>query len=328
MGNELISVIVPVYNGAAYLPRSLEAITAQTYSNLEIILVDDGSTDDSGSLCEEFAAHDARARVIHQPNTGLWAARNSGQDAARGEYLFFPDADDYFHRDTIRLMYEALQRHPVCDLAIVGRKKTERIDEDVNTPVVPVEREVTPEEMMTGTFGAEKPENARFYVPMWNKLFRRSLIEDLRSQPYMRSQDFDFNIRAILKANRAVLLDYDLYYWLQHSGSLTKVREAWDMFYACRSDICYRIFMEMPAARPYSHILLGRLYKLMVFWKGRNYHKETQEAVFRSCRRYERDTRRAYLHEQRIPIREKMLMLILLHSPWLARMVMKVTNNY
>ena len=328
MEPELISVIVPVYNGAAYLPRCLEAITAQTYMNLEIILVDDGSTDESGRLCEEFAARDARARVIHQLNAGLWAARNTGQDAARGEYLFFPDADDYFHRDTIRLMYEALQRHPVCDFAMVGRKMTERPDEDVDTPVAPLEREVSTEEMMTGMFGAEERKNDRFYVYMWNKLFRRSLIEDIHSRRYLRSQDMDFNIRAFLKARRAVILDHDLYYWLQHPGSLTKASEAWDIYYECRSDICYRNFMELPAARPFAHFLLGRLYKLMVFWKNRNYRKETQAAVFSACRRYERDTRRAYLRERRIPFREKLLTLTLLHAPWLARRAMKATKNY
>ena len=328
MENELISVIVPVYNGEKYLPRCLDAITAQTYTNLEIILVDDGSTDGSGRLCEEFAARDSRARVIHQPNAGLWAARNTGQGASHGAYLFFPDSDDYFHRDTIRLMYEALQRHPACDFAIVGRKITERLDEDVDSPVAPPEREVSPEEMMTGLFGAEERKNDRFYVYMWNKLFRRAFIEDLPSRRYLRSQDFDFNIRAFLKADRAVLIDSDLYYWYQHPGSLIKAPEAWDIYYACRSDICYRNYMELPAARPYAHFLLGRLYKLMVFWKNRNYKKETQAAVFRACRQYERDTRRAYLRERRIPLREKMITLTLLHAPWLAHLAMKATKNY
>ncbi len=105
---ELVSVIVPVYNIEAYLPHCLECIEAQTYKNLEIVLVDDGSTDGSGRICDEFAAKDPRARVIHQPNTGCWAASNAGQDAATGEYLWFPDGDDYFHKDIIRLMYEAI----------------------------------------------------------------------------------------------------------------------------------------------------------------------------------------------------------------------------
>ena len=98
-GLELVSVIVPVYNIEDYLPRCLACIEMQTYRNLEIILVDDGSTDGSGRICDEFAAKDSRVRVIHHPeNIGLWAARNTGQDAATGDYLWFPDGADYSSR--------------------------------------------------------------------------------------------------------------------------------------------------------------------------------------------------------------------------------------
>ncbi len=110
MEESLISVIVPVYNVEAYLPRCLDSIANQTYRNLDIILVDDGSTGGSGMLCDEYAARDSRVRVIHQSNKGLWAARNAGQDAANGDFLFFPDADDYFHYDMIRLMNHYLLR--------------------------------------------------------------------------------------------------------------------------------------------------------------------------------------------------------------------------
>ena len=116
----LISVIVPVYNVEKYLPRCLESIERQTYQNLDIILVDDGSTDQSGALCDAFAQRDVRARVIHQANEGLWSARNAGQRAAKGEFLFFPDADDYFHVDIIRLMYDAICKDGGYDFAVVG----------------------------------------------------------------------------------------------------------------------------------------------------------------------------------------------------------------
>ena len=100
---DLISIIVPVYNTEQFLPRCLACIERQTYRNLEIILVDDGSTDRSGAICDEFARKDPRARVIHQENQGLWAARNAGQRVAMGDFLIFPDSDDYFHADMLRL---------------------------------------------------------------------------------------------------------------------------------------------------------------------------------------------------------------------------------
>lgn len=95
MSTPLISVIIPVYNVEKYLRRCLDSVIAQTYQKLEIICVDDGSIDDSGKICDQYAVRDARIKVIHQENQGLSAARNRGIDAADGEYIAFVDSDDY-----------------------------------------------------------------------------------------------------------------------------------------------------------------------------------------------------------------------------------------
>ena len=87
---ETVSVIIPVFNADNYLPRCLQAIESQSFTNLEIILVDDGSTDGSGRICDDFALKDRRAKVVHQQNKGPWAARNAGIDASSGSYFFFP----------------------------------------------------------------------------------------------------------------------------------------------------------------------------------------------------------------------------------------------
>ena len=102
----LISVIVPVYNVAAWLPRCVDSILAQTYENLEILLVDDGSTDGSGNICEEYAKKDTRIRVLHKENGGLSSARNAGLDAAAGAYIGFVDSDDWIAPE----MYAELRR--------------------------------------------------------------------------------------------------------------------------------------------------------------------------------------------------------------------------
>ena len=102
--NDLLSVIIPVYKVEAYLRQCLDSVVTQTYSELQIILVDDGSPDGSGAICDEYAAKDSRIQVIHQPNAGVSAARNAGMDMATGEYLTFIDSDDYIDPD----MYEAL----------------------------------------------------------------------------------------------------------------------------------------------------------------------------------------------------------------------------
>ncbi len=107
----LISVIVPVYNVSEYLPRCVESITAQTYQNIEIILVDDGATDNSGILCDEYALRDSRIKVVHKENGGLSSARNAGIQIAKGEYLTFVDSDDYIDADYVEFLYTLICRH-------------------------------------------------------------------------------------------------------------------------------------------------------------------------------------------------------------------------
>ena len=108
METALISVIVPVYNVAQYLEKSIASIQRQTYHNLEIILVDDGSTDESGRLCDSVAEQDDRVSVIHKSNEGLSQARNDGMKQAHGDYLIFIDSDDYIHPEMIKNLYEQL----------------------------------------------------------------------------------------------------------------------------------------------------------------------------------------------------------------------------
>ena len=120
MNKPLISIIVPVYNIIEYLPRCVETLTRQTYSNLEILLVDDGSTDGTSALCDELAAKDTRIRVFHKENGGSSSARNLGIEQARGEYLGFVDSDDYVEYNMYELLYEAIARNGAL-VAQIGR---------------------------------------------------------------------------------------------------------------------------------------------------------------------------------------------------------------
>ena len=113
----LISVIIPVYNVEKYLRRCLDSVVAQTYRNLEIICVDDGSVDESGKICDQYAVRDARIKVIHQENQGLSAARNRGLDAAEGAYIAFVDSDDYILEDMYKKMLDKLLNYNV-DLCV------------------------------------------------------------------------------------------------------------------------------------------------------------------------------------------------------------------
>lgn len=107
----LVTIVLPIYNVEQYLDRCMKSVVDQTYSNIEIIMVDDGSTDSSGKMCEKWARRDKRIQVIHKQNAGLGMARNTGIDIASGEYICFFDSDDYIELDTIEVLYKAIKKY-------------------------------------------------------------------------------------------------------------------------------------------------------------------------------------------------------------------------
>lgn len=320
---ELISIIVPVYNVADYLPRCLETIAAQTYHFLEIIVVDDGSTDHSGKICDEFAKTDKRAIVVHQNNVGLWAARNVGQRISRGNYLMFIDGDDYLHLDAVKTLYQAINSNKGYDIAMIDYKTTRVLDEDIQGKTEGNFQELTQAELVPKLLSREICRN------VWNKLYRRILIENIYANDYPRSQDLDFNIRVFIQANNAIFIRRKMYFWVQRATSLSNQHGYWDILYWCHCKMFYENYINLPNnKKKYGHYLLSRLYKEMVFLKNRNFGKEREEEVFSQCRKYEIATRKAYWLCWRINPLEKIGVTILLHNPRLTRWLMRVTKNY
>ena len=139
----MISIIVPVYNVEKYLSRCLDSILVQTYRDFELILVDDGSTDRSGAICDEYASRDERIKLIRQSNQGLSVARNVGLDAARGDYIGFVDSDDYIHPETYQILLDALLKYDadlsVCGFNYVCENVIEDLCHPLETPVLTTE---------------------------------------------------------------------------------------------------------------------------------------------------------------------------------------------
>lgn len=320
---ELISIIIPVYNIEAYLPKCLETIAAQTYHYLEVILVDDGSTDSSGKICDSFTENDSRAIVIHQQNQGLWAARNSGQRVAKGDYLMFVDGDDYLHLDAVSTLYQGINQPKKYDIAIVDYKKTDNFDEDILTAKNGGVEEI-PQEIWISSLITHKINRN-----VWNKLYRKELIEDIYNNNFPRAQDFDYNIRVFLKAENVVAIHREMYFWVQRPTSFSHQSDYRDIVYSCIVKMYHDNYVNLPESkRLFSRDLLSRLYKDMIFWKNRNYRTNNESAVFGKCKKYEKNTRKAYWLNWRINPLEKIVVTILLHSPHLTRWLMKVTKNY
>ena len=324
--NHLISVIVAIFNVEHVLERTLSSISNQTYRNLEIILVDDGSTDSSGLICDAFAEKDPRCKVIHKQNGGQGSAKNAGQAVANGDFLFFPDSDDVFRLDMLQILYEAITKKSSYDLAISGRDIVEdgaALPEFCSKEEI-VSSELTQEDLIHGLF--QKPDDR--FVYGWNKLYRKELIEGLWCGDYPRHQDFDFNLRVFLKARMAVFVDLKLYYWVQRRDSKTHQPNSRDLYYKCRTALLYDNWIHLaPEHKQYEHYLLDALYRTMVFWEEWSRKSGDYSEAKAVCYDYTKRSARNYLLCRNIGLRKKIICLILLSFPSFAHLVMKATNN-
>lgn len=174
--NALISIIIPVYNVQDFLDEAIQSVLRQTYSHLELILVDDGSTDTSGKLCDDYAASDSRIRVIHAPNGGVSKARNRGLDIAGGDYIFFLDSDDYLEPDAIEHLYQNLSEHH-ADISAGSIRDVDEQGRELFSDILDLPEPVTA--MDERSFWSFSLTN-KIGVIVTCKLFKRSIWASLR----------------------------------------------------------------------------------------------------------------------------------------------------
>ena len=224
MTTPLISVIVPVYRVEEYLERCVKSILSQTYENLEVILVDDGSPDQCPAICDACAEKDARVKVIHQENKGLSGARNAGIDAASGEYLAFVDSDDYVSPHFIEELYQLLQDTGCaigqCRFSYV--KGDGLVEEGDSAFCI-----YRGESLMEQLYGPE--EKATCFVVAWNKLYRAELFKEtgIRYPEGRIHEDEATTYRLFHEAKKLAFLDRALYgYYTENGGSITSVFSA------------------------------------------------------------------------------------------------------
>ncbi len=211
MINELISVIIPVYNNENYLDKCIESVVNQTYKNLEIILVDDGSTDNSPKLCDEWAKNDSRIKVIHKDNTGVSDSRNIALDIVKGDYITFVDSDDYVDNDYIESMLKAAEETE-SDIAVSGFyfDFTDGTSEELNSDYCIFNKN---DLLKSYLMDLIRPEACA-------KLIKRSIIADIRFEINVHyAEDFLFNYNILKNASRLVNIGEPKYHYLQESGN-------------------------------------------------------------------------------------------------------------
>lgn len=209
--NQLISVIVPVYNVKEFVEKCLDSLVWQSYKNLEIIVVDDGSTDGSGKICDEFAKKEKNVKVFHRKNGGLSDARNFGIKKASGEIIAFVDSDDFVDEEYIGVMYGKMVQKDVdvvvCGYNFVKPKK----------------------DVLSGKNAAIKllTEHENIDIVAWNKLYRKSLFADneIWFPKGKKHEDTLTTYKVLSKARKVVYLDEVLYLYNERPGSITKTEK-------------------------------------------------------------------------------------------------------
>ncbi|WP_444684323.1 glycosyltransferase family 2 protein [Alkalicoccus luteus] len=213
-----ISVIVPVYNGESFLPFALESVLNQSMEDFEVICINDGSSDGSLDILNEYANKDARVKVIHKENEGLAKTRNDGIACARGTYIAFLDQDDYYHRNMLKSLHEAMKRTNVrlamCKAVKTEQRSVELINSSSDSPIS-AESILTENEALELLF---HPFAFQLVVP-WNKLYHHTIFDSIQ-YPVGKGCDDEHVIHHIIKASeRIVFVKKTLYYYYHNDES-------------------------------------------------------------------------------------------------------------
>lgn len=216
MCNPKISIIVPVYNVEQYLKKCIDSILSQTFTNFELILVDDGSTDESGKICDYYARLDNRVKVIHKENGGLSSARNVGLEVAKGKYIGFVDSDDYISKFMFQKLYESLVENncdiSICDYTEVFQDNGTIYNEKVGGGKL----------ILNNIEALEKiyKEKGWLYVVAWNKLYKKELFNGLIFPVGKVHEDEMIAHELLYRSNKIIFVEEKLYYYLQRENSI------------------------------------------------------------------------------------------------------------
>ena len=218
MDEPLVSIIVPVYKVEPYLRRCLDSIVNQTYSNLEIILIDDGSPDNCPKICDEYSIKDNRVVVIHKGNGGLSDARNVGLDICKGDYILFVDSDDWIANTCVEIMLDTAINNDV-DIVISNFIKTQDLfDIDLSNCTITSTKLLNPIDAVKGLWS----EHSTAFTTVWGVLYAKKILENQRFPKGLIHEDLFTSYKFLYQSPKTAFIDLPLYCYFQRSDSITK----------------------------------------------------------------------------------------------------------
>lgn len=304
-----VSIIVPIYNVAPYLSKCIDSILGQSFEDFECILVNDGSTDNSGEICDKYSKADNRIKVIHKENGGLSSARNAGLDVATGDYIGFIDSDDYIHRDFISILLNAMLTYntevSVCEFLDVSDDDDFSVTKtDITCPpprICPIKEAFSDNEIW------------HHIDSVCNKLFRRDLFDNARFPCGLINEDTYIKPEIYSKVTSIAFIDYPLYYYYHSPNSILRSDfslKKLDLIVATAHNIDFFLKIKEPQALENELIHLFRYYFLYVFKALAITDKENGKLI---TKKYKKIYNKYFIHlllSKRFTLKNKYMFII------------------
>ena len=295
----LISVIIPVYNMETYLARCLDSVINNSYQNLQIICVNDGSTDNSLNILKEYEGIDSRIVVIDQKNQKLSAARNAGMDIAKGDWISFIDSDDWVHKDFFRILMN-IANESKCDLIIGGAKRTSADTENDELIDQAAFREISVQELR---------QHKMLFTRVWGRLIKSELCQDIRFIPGTEpTEDSVFNAFLYKSNIRIALTDCPLYYYYKRNNSAVHSQTGMELLISAK-----RILKELDTLdKDDKRELLIRSMKTFLSGRFLKSVNSGYKVIKEDCEEYIRDTNQYF---DVLTLQEKSIYFVLMKMP-------------
>lgn len=321
----LISIVIPVYNVEKYLSKCLNSIRKQTFKNLDVILIDDGSTDRSGKICENYCKKDSRFRVIHQENRGQAAARNLALDIAKGKYVCFVDSDDYIEETMIEKLYNSITNDN-ADIAICGYNRVNEMGELTKT-FLPFhsERILSKQEAVL-----EVLKDTHLFSFLWDKIFKKELFEDVKFPENKLFEDVATVYKVIQKAEKIKAIPLALYNYVERSSSTIasysdkRFQDQLESFYGQKKFAKKYHYNE---AIPWINYHITETKRRILYWYITTEKKDKIKTIIKELKKEYRGELIFIITRKELSKERKVAAFVLAFLPWMYQWMFKIKNK-